>query len=1356
MHLRLRVVLLAVAVGVLNFACPSSPAVCGDGKLQGSEVCDDGNLTNGDGCEADCTISPPAPVCGNGTLEGDEACDDGNLVANDGCEPDCTKTPTQSICGNGKKEGVEQCDDGNTTPGDGCEPNCTSSVPGVCGDGTVNLGETCDDGNTTSGDGCEGDCKALTTTGAVLGCPGINAPVPTAGTCAVTTGDQNLLITGVILGDGVTYVGGQVLVDPAGTLTCVGCDCATQAGGAAATKLVCPKAVVSPGLINSHDHISFQGNPASSTAERYEHRNDWRKGLNGHTAINNGGNATNAQVRWAELRQVMSGTTSIVGATYTLNGNKGLLRNLDANGDAQEGLGAQATDSDTFPLGDSTGLELTSGCGYPKIPAPSVVPANASYLPHVSEGIGAAANNEFICLTQANGTGILSPRTALVHAIGLNAANIGLVAQTQSSIVWSPRSNVSLYGNTAAIPLYKKLGVRIALGTDWTISGSMNLLRELKCADSLNATRFDHALTDEELWKSVTAWSADATSTANKLGRLAPGKLADLAIYKRKGAALHRSVIDAEAADVVLTMRGGKVLFGDTPLVNAFDTQASCEGLDVCGTPKSVCVKTELAALATGTQPANTLASLTAANTSTYPLFSCTAPANEPTCVPQRGPSNVKNGSTTYTSPAAAGDQDDDGIPDSSDDCPTVFNPVRPMDNTSTVSGQADFDNDGKGDVCDPCPLDANSTTCTAFDPNDVDGDGHPNAQDNCPSVKNVSQTDSDTDGKGDDCDPCPTVPNPGLAVCPSTIYDIKQQRTPLGVPVGLGNALVTGVGASGFFLQVHENDTGYAGRDYSGVFAYAPSSGLTQGDRVDLSTVTPVTFGGQLQLNSLPALDAGLTILSSGNPMPLAVVADPQDLATNDGGLSTRLEGVLVRVDNVSVLDVNPDAGAFDKAPLNEFVVTGGLRVNDLLTLVTPFPSVGQPYASITGVLEWRNGNFKLEPRSMADLVNGPPVLTALDPASSFIREDAGVTLPRPLVVRLSNAWTSDTTVLVTASTGDVLVGDGGVIVVPANQTTAQVPLTGLTASDGGVLLTATLGTTTVTGTVRVLTATQAAHLATLTPATAAVAPGDTVHFTVGLDVPAPADVPLTVTVNPATFGAADASVTVPADQLTASFDLVVDPNAGDAGVVTVASATEQLSAQVTAQLVGAMHLVLSEVAPQGPAGAGDEFIELYNPTSAAIDISGWKLQYKSATGTTYSAKATVPANTSIPPHRYYLVASKSYGGPTADLVLTGDLQLSATAGHVRVIDDTGLEVDRLGYGAGANAGETQPFATAAPSAGSYERKALASSTAASMSTGGPDAAKGNGQDTDNNALDFVARPTREPQSLASGATEP
>jgi cysteine-rich repeat protein len=73
------------------------------------------------------TCAPNTAVCGNGKVEIGEQCDDGNQVACDGCAPTCRL----ERCGDGIVECSEQCDDGpaNGTPGDKCTSSCTEVVP---------------------------------------------------------------------------------------------------------------------------------------------------------------------------------------------------------------------------------------------------------------------------------------------------------------------------------------------------------------------------------------------------------------------------------------------------------------------------------------------------------------------------------------------------------------------------------------------------------------------------------------------------------------------------------------------------------------------------------------------------------------------------------------------------------------------------------------------------------------------------------------------------------------------------------------------------------------------------------------------------------------------------------------------------------------------------------------------------------------------------------------------------------------------------------------------------------------------------------------------------------------------------
>jgi fibro-slime domain-containing protein len=81
-------------------------------------------------------------VCGDGVVEGTEQCDDGNHDMGDGCtpfcvrEPDCSQGACTSSCGDGIKlpNGTEACEDGNTKAGDGCSPTCTVEPGYQCTD----------------------------------------------------------------------------------------------------------------------------------------------------------------------------------------------------------------------------------------------------------------------------------------------------------------------------------------------------------------------------------------------------------------------------------------------------------------------------------------------------------------------------------------------------------------------------------------------------------------------------------------------------------------------------------------------------------------------------------------------------------------------------------------------------------------------------------------------------------------------------------------------------------------------------------------------------------------------------------------------------------------------------------------------------------------------------------------------------------------------------------------------------------------------------------------------------------------------------------------------------------------------
>ncbi len=143
--------------------------VCGNSLVESPpETCDDGNLTNGDGCSSICAIqtgyvcsgepsSCYLPVVGDGIIDSPEVCDDGNTLNGDGCDSsgnievnyECTGEPSTCLL---MVQCFETCDLGSgnewfpngTTCGSGVALDYALSSPPVCAQ-TVCY-STCDDG----------------------------------------------------------------------------------------------------------------------------------------------------------------------------------------------------------------------------------------------------------------------------------------------------------------------------------------------------------------------------------------------------------------------------------------------------------------------------------------------------------------------------------------------------------------------------------------------------------------------------------------------------------------------------------------------------------------------------------------------------------------------------------------------------------------------------------------------------------------------------------------------------------------------------------------------------------------------------------------------------------------------------------------------------------------------------------------------------------------------------------------------------------------------------------------------------------------------------------------------------------
>ena len=164
--------------------------------------------------------------------------------------------------------------------------------------------------------------------------------------------------------------------------------------------------------------------------------------------------------------------------------------------------------------------------------------------------------------------------------------------------------------------------------------------------------------------------------------------------------------------------------------------------------------------------------------------------------------------------------------------------------------------------------------------------------------------------------------------------------------------------------------------------------------------------------------------------------------------------------------------------------------------------------------------------------------------------------------------------------------------------------------------------------------------------------------------------------------------------------------------------------------------HLVISEL-QTGGAGASDEFVELYNPTDAALPLEGLELVYVTASGATVTRKASWALGAPSVPAGAHVLVSNEAGIYAAIGDLTYASGVAATGGAWALrIQGASTALDSVGWGTGAAWLEGR--AAPAPASGSSLERL-------------PGGSSGSTQDTDDNLVDFAIRDVPEPQNQSS-----
>ena len=319
---------------------------------------------------------------------------------------------------------------------------------------------------------------------------------------------------------------------------------------------------VLPGLLNAHDHLELNHYGRIKGRDRYENASGWIADmgprLSGDPAIRDArAHPLVERLFIGGLKNLLSGVTTVAhhNPFYAELRRTMPIRLVRRYGWAHSFLlETRPAGARGEPGGDVAARSRTT-------------PPDAPFLVHLAEGVDDEARGE---LPRLEALGCLKPNTVIVHGVAIDENGWRRVARAGGGLVWCPASNAFLFGSTALVSALVAGGdderVTVALGTDSRVTGSLDLLDELRVA------RDATSLPPAALLRMVTS-DASALLRQPRAGRLAVGAPADLVVLpplaEQPGAAL----LEARRRDVRLVAIDGRPLVGDPEFAAVFQAR---------------------------------------------------------------------------------------------------------------------------------------------------------------------------------------------------------------------------------------------------------------------------------------------------------------------------------------------------------------------------------------------------------------------------------------------------------------------------------------------------------------------------------------------------------------------------------------------------------------------------------------------------------------------------------------------------------------------------------------------------------------------------------------------------------------
>lgn len=346
---------------------------------------------------------------------------------------------------------------------------------------------------------------------------------------------------------------------------------------------------VFPTFVDLHNHPMFNMFPRWKAPRQFANRYEWRADPEYLAKIATpqremASHSFCEMVQFAEVQMLIAGTGATTGISAPRDGMPKCIAGLVRNLDWHSGLRGDQTGNERV----RTMLGVTSDIRDEEVARKTVEDLKDGRIDalviHLAEGKRSdpATREEFAALVKRE---LLAPQTVLVHAIALGEEELEKVERARASLVWSPRSNFELYGETLDVQAALRRGIPVALAPDWAPTGSVNMLEELRYARSYGLKALGGSITMKQLFEMATIVPARIAKVDGEIGSLARGKRADLFLVRSRAPDAFDALVAAPVTDITLVMIDGVAHYGETARLAELKVPKTDE-IAVCGTTR--------------------------------------------------------------------------------------------------------------------------------------------------------------------------------------------------------------------------------------------------------------------------------------------------------------------------------------------------------------------------------------------------------------------------------------------------------------------------------------------------------------------------------------------------------------------------------------------------------------------------------------------------------------------------------------------------------------------------------------------------------------------------------------------------